>query len=1068
MHTTLNALMLQGETLLARSDRVQGVCKMGDVHLLRGRIFWSSREHIRQSMLWIAGGFLVLSGIASLTYQVVWVRLLSLSIGSTSVSISTVLAAFFLGMALGSYLAERITRNRIDTLRSYVVLESLIGLSGLVLLPVLLNLDGLIARSPVLGTALGLKFTLAFLLLSLPTACMGATFPVMASILVRTQQQFGRHIGQLYSLNTAGAVLGAALCGFLFVPNWGLDGAVYIAVGLNLSIAGVALVLDRFWQLPPLDFSGTSAAAPQVRLNASGKKLRVRALIVLFATGFTSIATQVGWTKYLIIFTGSTLYGFSAILSIFLVGIALGAWVVRSRLESLYTPALWLAVGLGVLGGSLVLTRVWLSWLPPIYGALNHLQVASAIHHGVKYATVFLLLIVPTFLFGALFPVSLKLYCGDLSGVRARVGKAYAVNTLASILGAVAAGFWIIPTYGTDALLTAMAAVLLILPFLFLSALAQAAHRVAVTGLAALGMLGTWQLPHLDYADLIASVDYRYDDDARSGEEPRFLFLKEGKAGVISLVSYDEQVAKLQNNGINESIIHIVDPDRALVTETLLGLIPYLLHKDPGNAFVLGFGGGITTRTLTLTDIRTIRVVELEPAVLDALRVLDRDGFGVFQDPRVQLTTNDARNTLLTEDRRYDVIVSQPSHPWLAGAANVFTADFWWIARSRLNEGGVFGQWVNLFHMDAMTLRSIFKAFYSVFPHGLSFANLDTGDLLLVGSGCPVAFDYSRIEAVLGSQRLKAVLDGQGIHTVNDLLWYFALSRDEMLAAAGDAPANTDRNIISEVRLSRLVSQPQGDQDPYAFLRRSFGLDLIPYLGEQAADRLESLARYYFVWEDDVLAEKAGRQLLKLDPVRGRGIEYERLWRRLEYDKAFALFGQHKVWQDRIFALQALAQADLGNMDKAFETTAHIQDSGERRVAQAQLWYKLGDWDRITAQEALSDAERRWQLIVASDAELRRTGRELEALVPEDSIEIPSLRALLRYHVLAGDTASVDRLAKRLAASIDSRVAELTALAEQALGARDLDRTRLLVERIEALDLRAGGLAKLRAGLEER
>lgn len=193
----------------------------------------------------IAAAFLLLSGIASLTYQVVWVRLLGLSMGSTSASISTVLAAFFLGLALGSYLAEKITRNRIDNLNVYIILEVIIAVSGILLLPILLNLDAYIAAAPAISGTITMKFIITTILLIIPTMCMGATFPVMASILVRRNNEVGIRISQLYSLNTAGAVLGAALAGFVFVPNWGLDGAIYIAFMINVCIAAMGLYINK-------------------------------------------------------------------------------------------------------------------------------------------------------------------------------------------------------------------------------------------------------------------------------------------------------------------------------------------------------------------------------------------------------------------------------------------------------------------------------------------------------------------------------------------------------------------------------------------------------------------------------------------------------------------------------------------------------------------------------------------------------------------------------------------------------------------------------------------------------
>lgn len=880
--------------------------------------------------------FLILSGIASLIYQVTWVRLLGLSMGSTSASISTVLAAFFFGMAMGSYLAERITRNRINSFWPYIILELLIGVSGLALLPILLHLDGLLAIFPLAGTELSLKFVTTILLLSLPTLCMGATFPVMASILIRRHGEVGLRISQLYSLNTAGAVLGAALTGFVFIPYWGLDGAIYIAFTLNMLIVIAAFSVNGYRALDPIESS--PAAAPGDTLSEGEEKAyRLRALVVLAATGFVSIATQVGWTKYLAIFTGTTIYGFAAILTVFLSGIAAGSWAIKSYLEKIRAPQTWMAVGLLLLGVSLIATRVGFSALPPVYEMVNRLDTVPLLQHLAKYAIVFALLFIPTFLFGALFPLNLKLYCGTLQTVRTRIGKAYSINTVFSIFGAIFAGFWFIPRYGTDTLLTMMAVIILLLGLMFLHTLARPVLRYAVLGSVAAACLAAWQAPHLSYRALVASVGYQWDADAQEGKQPEFLFLKEGKAGVISLVTYDKEIAKLQNNGLNESMIHMHDPNKTLLIETLLGLVPYMLHEKPESAFVVGFGGGITTRALTLTDLKSIRVVELEPAVVEADQHISAEGIPALLDPRVRLDFNDARNTLLVEQTRYDLIVAQPSHPWLAGAANVFTLQFWEIVKSRLNEKGVFGQWVNLFKMDATTLRSLLQAFYQVFPNGMSFANLNTGDLVLIGARQALTFDHEHMAHILQQPKIRATLGTHEIFTPEDLLWYFALSRGEAIAAAGNARPNTDTNIISEVRLSALTEQPTGVEDPYAFLRNNFHLDLIPYLGKNAADRLYAQANRYISLKDTELAAKAALQLSKIDPVRGRGVDYELAFLAHDFARASALYARYQEWPDRTHAQHAELLARQGNLIKARKTIQRIKNSFARKAAYTAL-----------------------------------------------------------------------------------------------------------------------------------
>ncbi|WP_455199584.1 fused MFS/spermidine synthase, partial [Kaarinaea lacus] len=919
-----------------------------------------------------------MSGIASLTYQVVWVRLLGLSMGSTSASISTVLAAFFLGLALGSYLAERITRNRINSLKPYIALEIIIGISGLVLLPVLLNLDSIMAATPVLGATIPMKFTVTIALLLIPTVCMGATFPVMASILIRRKNEVGLRVSQLYSLNTAGAVLGAAMAGFLFVPKWGLDGAVYIAFAINLLIVLMGVYLNRQIQLPPIE-EPTSTQEDGDSISdsiARAAPLRGRALLVLFATGLVSIATEVGWTKYLSIFTGTTIYGFAAILSVFLMGIAAGSWAIKSHMDRMQRPELWMAFGLVLIGASLLMTRAGLTLIPPIYQAINHLPVPVTISLLVKYVIVFALIFPPTFLFGALFPLNLRLYCGNLQGVRAKIGKAYAVNTVASIFGSIIAGFWIIPLYGTDVLLTAMAMVLLVLPFLFIPVLPGRVPQVAIASFALIAVAGNWILPNLDYRDLITSV--QYDDESYAGKSPEYLYLKEGKAGVISMVTFNGSQVKLQNNGLNESFIDLEDENNVLLAESLLGLVPYLVHDNPRSAFVVGFGGGITTQALTMTDLESIRVVELEPAVVDAGKAIRGGEIPILRDPRVKLNFNDARNTLLVEDNKYDIIAAQPSHPWLARASNVFTRDFFSLVKSRLNKGGVYAQWVNLFHMDATTLKSLMRAFYEVFPHGMTFAKLDSGDFIMYGSDSPVIFNYEQINSRIYGSKFETMLNYYDVYSARDLLWYFALSRDEAVKLSKDVPANTDTNILSEVRLSSVGKNLPEDENPYSFLRSVYSFNVRPYFPEsEVVERLYQLGNYYLdIWGDEDIALHSSKQLEDIAPVLSRGILYEKLWQRFEFDRAFALYSEHEEWPDRTHLQQSLALINQGRFEDAWAVVPRLESVGMQRTLKARLLYEQQRFDELAAIKPEVDAERLWQLTALARTNLKEAGMQ--------------------------------------------------------------------------------------------
>jgi spermidine synthase len=1012
-------------------------------------------------MLYVSAAFLVLSGIASLTYQVAWVRLIGLSLGSTSASISTVLSAFFLGLALGSFLAERITRGRLNSLAPYLVLEAVVGLAGLGLLPILLNLDQILSWAPAFGTNLQLKFALSVILLAIPTTCMGATFPVMAAILIRRSDDLGARLSMLYSLNTFGAVLGAAMSGFLFIPLFGLDGAVKIAVALNMTVVALGWIVSRTWALDEKDERPAPAKTRVAAIEAAPFSwIAASALIV---TGFAAIATQIGWTKFLSIFIGSTIHGFSAILTVFLLGLAAGSWAMKNWLDRIRSPEAVMAIGLAVLGVFLLLTRSGLSVLPDAERFVTAMQIGDGTRQMLRYGAVLVLIFPPTFVFGALFPLSLRLYCGGLAGIQARVGEAYAINTVASIFGAIVAGFWIIPVYGTDILLFAVALGVTIFALVFLARRANRETRILVAGVSVAAVAVAVVLPKLDYARLISSVEY--SSEAKSGKKPDFLFLREGKAGVISLVSYDGKYARVQNNGLNESKISLTDKNDALLTETLLGILPYVLHRDPKSAFMLGYGGGVTTRALTLTDLDRIKVVELEPSVVEASRTIPSGPASALKDPRVDLVFNDARNTLLVEREKYDLIVSQPSHPWLAGSANVFTQDFWQIARGQMNPGGVFAQWISLFRMDAATLESLLKAFYNVFPEGVSFINSGSGDLILIGSTAKIEFDYARIDKALADPRIAAVLASKGIVGTQDLLWYFCLSRDEALAAAGSAIPNTDTNLLSEVRLSS-ISEPTGADDPYELLRRNFSFDVAPYLGPDAADKLASLSAYFLDWNNYTNAGHAADRLAAIDPMRGRTAAYERLQALGDFSGAATLYGQYEDWPDQVHIEQAQLFSGLDLVNDAWVALSRAAPGLERDAAEAELRYAERDLGPLRARSSKSDGVRKYYLLARAETDLAGAG-PLLADDFADSDDIGVLRALLRYRATQDDQKAIDRAATRLARAVRTEARRYVTGGKLAAGRNDLRLARAAYKAAAGLDPDTDGLDELRARINK-
>lgn len=811
-------------------------------------------------ILGLATLFVIPSGAAALINQVVWVRLLGLSVGAASASIATVVAAFFLGLAIGSALARRLLARSRDALSLYLALEAAIALFSLLLLPALSNLDTLVASLPFLSEWTVGRFGLVMLLLAPPTICMGATYPVIVAWAVRSDDTVGHGISLVYAANTLGAVLGACGSGFVLIPWIGLDGAVLVAASLNAAIVAAGLITRRSLPAPRSD---EADAEPQPDDEGRAPE-RTAALLILAGTGFGAVASEVGWTHVLLILTGTTLYGFSAILTAYLIGIATGSFLIRKRLARLTHPAAALALGLVALALALLGTRAALTTLPDIFLALGTQDLTEPAQLWFRFGIAGAMILLPTMLYGALFPMSLTLYCGTRAQLPARIGRAYAINTVAGIFGSLFAAFIAIPVLGTNALLTGTAAGTLALAFLPWRSLPSRSRKAVLAGSAlCIGVQGL--SPSFDWIRILDTVPY--DEDIQAGRTPETLFLAEGRSGVIRVVSFDEgRHAKLMNNGLNESFICLEDDDHETVTESLLGLVPWLWHEDARSAFVIGLGGGVTTRALARTPLERIRVVELESEVVAAMTALGKAGEDVLYDPRIDLRIDDARYQLLVGDSNWDLIVSQPSHPWKSGASNLFTGDFFELVASRLAPGGIFGQWINLFRMDVATLRSLLGTFFDVFEHGFVLINTEAGDLLVFGSNSPLPFDRDGIARRLKRPAVARLLAREHITTPEQLLQWFALSREEAVRIGDGAERVRDMNILPEVRLATVPMLGGGTQNPQQFIVAKRQFDLSEWMdGPQRARVLESLGWHMLDRSDEFAARRIAVQLTRVD-----------------------------------------------------------------------------------------------------------------------------------------------------------------------------------------------------------
>jgi len=759
-------------------------------------------------------GCLAFSGLAALVYQVVWTRLLGFAFGTSTEAIGTVLAIFFAGLALGNLLAARGLARARRPLLVYALLEAGIGAFALASLPALQRLPAVYAaagadRGP--AVAVLLRVALATALLLPPTLAMGATLPLVARGLVAEDRTLGRWSALLYTANTFGAVLGAYACGFWLIPGIGLARTVLAAAAANGVVAVAALALARGLRAPALPEPTPAAVA------TGGRRGRGWFLLFFAVSGFVAIGYEIVWSKVFSIVMEGTLYGITAVLAADLLGLALGSLAIARRVDAIRDLPRAFGLLHVAIAATVALGITAVPWLP------LGLHVLARLLRGGDAVQVLLLLaaplvVVPTALFGAAFPVLIRIYTSRAARAGEGIGVATAVNTAGSIAASGIVSFWAVPALGVDGSLYALLLLDLGVALLVLLRFQTSAgrERLAATGVAtavlmliALGydgvrveraVVGRWL-----GADTLA--EYRAGVDRVSNQIERVL---EGRSSIVT-VHKNASGRVLRTNGLPEASHSFAAPYFSLETQ-LLGVLPYLLADEPRRALVIGFGGGATVDALLETQIAEVSVVELEPRVIEAAQLLYGGGPTPLHDPRVHLRIDDGRNALLLARARggprYDVIASQPSHPWVAGAANLFTEEYFALARENLSEGGVFAAWVNGVRTDPESALAILTSFERVFPGALVVAGggaTPRESLILLGARQPLRVDTQRAARRLREPAVAASLALQQVDSLESLLARCE-GRIADFARIEPGAANTDDNAFVETRVPRRLA----------------------------------------------------------------------------------------------------------------------------------------------------------------------------------------------------------------------------------------------------------------------
>ncbi len=783
-----------------------------------------------------------LSGATGLVYELLWVRVLYQSFGSTIQSVTTVVAAYMGGLGLGAWLFGRRADRHAKPAALYGWLEIAIGGFGLVS-PLVLALAHRVYVGTAGALALGsgasvaLRFGLAALVLLIPTTLMGGTLPALTKGFMGAERdRLQPSLGRLYALNTLGAVVGTALAGFVLVERVGIQGSLIGTAAVNLALGAAALALAQ-----PLE---PGPAAPPGRAPAPDT-LRRLALVLLALTAFASLLDEIAWTRVLVMVVGGSTYAFTLVLLMFLLGIGLGSAVVAGRRTARPTTAADAAVAQGITGAGAALLLGFFGALPLyILAVLQHPGFGTTARLALLGVAVGAVVLIPAIGMGLSFPLLADLAAPRDAARGADVGAAYALNTLGSIAGAVLTGFVLVVALGTETTLriglVVNGVVALVLAIYAARGVAEgsAEHRALQSRVLVGGLLGSVALGAAFTApgwstrliDLGPTIYGRQPMDAAGRRAflthrgTRQLAFREGWNATVS-VWEGLSGRTLRLNGKVDASDH-----GDMNTQIMLGLAPAAARPEPASALVIGFGSGVTTRVLSqVPGMRRVRVVEIEPAVLAMSGLFQGVNDSVLARRTVEAVVDDARSALQLHDDRFDVIVSEPSNPWVAGVATLYTPEFFRIVRSRLAEDGVYCQWVQVYQLPLPVVASVVRNLRAVFPHVEVWFSSSL-DLMVLGSGRPIRYDRAWLARLLAPATSVGALsrewlgvDSAGDHFGRRLLGEAGAAR---LAERATLAHSDDRPELEFVAARRFLDPVW---DPYVF-------DSLVAIGVRAGD----------------------------------------------------------------------------------------------------------------------------------------------------------------------------------------------------------------------------------------
>lgn len=730
------------------------------------------------------------SGCAALIYEVVWFQLLQLVIGSTAVSLAVLLGTYMGGMSLGSILLPRLIPIHRHPLRVYALLELGIGISGMAILfgmPLVVRFYIANAGSPGFAGILFRGLVCGACLL-LPTMLMGATLPAIGRWIDTTPQGVS-WLGFLYGGNITGAVFGCLLAAFYLLRVYDTATATFFAVVVNAAIALLSIGLAaRFSHHPQVIEKRTTS----IRTVSGSWPV----YITIALSGFCALGAEVIWTRLLSLMLGATVYTFAIILAVFLAGLGIGSSVGAYLSRGKIRPRTALGISQILLTSAVAWTAFMLARSIPYWKISPWLSQGLWGHFFFDLLRCIVAVLPAACLWGASFPLALAAVATPGQDGGRLVGRVYASNTVGAIFGAILFSLFIIPALGTQQahrliIGVSFLASLFVLVYFSRFKVKDAAKLVAAAAFA--GLL-VWAIPPVPW-ELIAHGRY-LPTKSVTGQA---LYVGEGMNASVAVTETEGGTKNFHISGRVEAS----STGQDMRMQRMLGHIPSLLHARPTSILVVGCGAGVTAGTFVLyPEVERIVICEIEKLIPQVVaKFFSKQNYGVLDDPRVEVVYDDARHYILTSREKFDIITTDPIHPWIKGSASLYTKEYLELAKRHLNPGGIIVQWVPLYESTFETVESEIATFFDVFPNGTIWSNevfVWGYDMVLLGKSSKMTIDVGAIQERLmqGPQRaIRQSLSEVGFRSTVDLLATYTGRASDLTGWLEGAEINRDKNL---------------------------------------------------------------------------------------------------------------------------------------------------------------------------------------------------------------------------------------------------------------------------------